>query len=199
MMTGIRTTIATAALAALMTLGAQSAQALTLAYGETTCDVTQLTIDGNNADDCAGAFDGNDSNQDLSGLFSKADWTELVKVNIEGGETENTQNGVKLSLTAGNEFTWEVADWMGYNPVMAVVKAGDYFSAFLLDTSLGTKGAGNTFSIVVGKKLNNPDISHLTLYNTPAVVPLPAAGWLLLMGLGGLGVASRRRRKAQQS
>ncbi len=30
-------------------------------------------------------------------------------------------------------------------------------------------------------------------------VPLPAAGWLLMMALGGLGVASRRHRKAQQS
>ena len=28
---------------------------------------------------------------------------------------------------------------------------------------------------------------------TPAVVPLPAAGWLLLAGLGGMGVARKRR------
>jgi hypothetical protein len=29
----------------------------------------------------------------------------------------------------------------------------------------------------------------------PAVIPLPAAGWLLIAGLGGLGVVARRRRK----
>ena len=32
-----------------------------------------------------------------------------------------------------------------------------------------------------------------TTTTTPAVVPLPAAGWLLLAGLGGMGVARKRR------
>ena len=40
-------------------------------------------------------------------------------------------------------------------------------------------------------------ISHVTLWDSPAPIPLPAAGWLLLTALGGFGVAGlRRRRKA---
>ena len=195
MMTRLKTIAATSALVAAMTLGAQGAQALTLAFGETTCEVSQFTIAGNDSSACAGAFVGNDSNQDLSGLFG-GDWTELVKVEIKGSQEQVTQNGTTLTLTAGNGFTWKITDWMGYNPVMAVVKAGNYFSAYLVDTSLGKDGEGNTFSILVGKKENHPAISHLAIYyDKPGVVPLPAAGWLLLMGIGGLGVAARRRRK----
>lgn len=33
-------------------------------------------------------------------------------------------------------------------------------------------------------------------FSTIVPIPLPAAGWLMLAGLGGLGVAARRRRKA---
>ncbi|MBE0414834.1 VPLPA-CTERM sorting domain-containing protein [Yoonia sp.] len=197
----IKTIATTAAFAAALTLGAQSASALTLAPYAPSCSVDQFTINGNNSEDCAGAFEGNDSNQDLSGLFGGTDWTELVKVDIEGGETSNTQNGTTLTLTAGTTFTWEITDWMGYNPVMAIVKAGSFFTAYLIDTDLGTDGAGNTFSIFVGNQDDpkNPEISHLTMYGSPSVIPLPAAGWLLLMGIGGLGVASRRRRKAQHN
>lgn len=39
-------------------------------------------------------------------------------------------------------------------------------------------------------------LSNVRLYGTTAPIPLPAAGWLLLTAVGGLGLAVRRRRKA---
>lgn len=39
-------------------------------------------------------------------------------------------------------------------------------------------------------------LSHVTIYGSPSPIPLPAAGWLLITALGGLGIAARRRRKA---
>lgn len=45
-------------------------------------------------------------------------------------------------------------------------------------------------------ELRKNALSHVTLYGTPAPIPVPAAGLLLLTALGGLGVAARRRRKA---
>ncbi len=56
----------------------------------------------------------------------------------------------------------------------------------------GVEGSfSNQFSTVEG--LNNS--SSLWAVYTVAPIPLPAAGWLLVGGLGALGVAARRRRK----
>ena len=39
-------------------------------------------------------------------------------------------------------------------------------------------------------------VSHISFYNSAAPVPLPAAGWLLIAGLGELGALARRRKAA---
>ena len=40
------------------------------------------------------------------------------------------------------------------------------------------------------------DLSNISLWGTPTVIPLPAAGWLLLAGLGSLALLRRRRKDA---
>jgi hypothetical protein len=41
-------------------------------------------------------------------------------------------------------------------------------------------------------------LSHGSIYYQPATpIPLPAAAWLILAGIGSLGFASRRRKGAE--
>lgn len=44
------------------------------------------------------------------------------------------------------------------------------------------------------QSINVNGLTSTVLGGTPAPIPLPAAGWMLLAGLGGLGLVARRRR-----
>jgi hypothetical protein len=74
-------------------------------------------------------------------------------------------------------------------PKYIAVKQARAFQVWLLDPSEYLGG-----SIFTG--LN--DISHVSFYDTGKMppVPLPAAGWLMLAGLGGLAALRQRRRAA---
>lgn len=70
-----------------------------------------------------------------------------------------------------------------------VLKAGNTFGAFLL----------NAAEYMVGTWFTDRDLSHASVYYggtpQPAPILLPATGFLLLGGLGGLAML-RRRKKA---
>jgi hypothetical protein len=162
-------------------LGASGASALTMGLTDLgTCNTSQLTT----STDCEGAFEGNDANSNLDGLFSKSGWTKL--------------SGVSLSLTGagGTSGTWSVSGWGSLTTVMAVLKGGPTFAAYLLDLS-ATSGDWNTSGLLKGNLTPGPGLSHFEFYSTePSAVPLPAAGWMLIAGLGGLGLMGRSRRRA---
>jgi hypothetical protein len=86
---------------------------------------------------------------------------------------------------------------------MAVLKGGPTFSAYEIDVALGTSGSWDTTGILKGNDRPGPGLSHLTLYQTGGsnptprtVIPLPAAAWLMIAGIGGLAVVGRRRKTA---
>lgn len=174
------------------------------------CDVTAVTLAGTNASACEGIFAGNDSNQDVSGLFGGA-WTYVTKYDLDSGATSGDAS-VGLTADAGSSGDWSVSSWGAMTDAMVILKGGKSFSAFLLDDlTLGTSGTFDTTGAAIkgnakkGKLKFGPDLSHISLYsrnttppddNTgPDPVPLPAGGWLILTGLAALA-ASRRAKKA---
>ncbi|MFW5655266.1 MAG: VPLPA-CTERM sorting domain-containing protein [Roseicyclus sp.] len=172
---------------------ASTLKALVL-QGDVECSADDLTV----SLDCEGAFSGNDSNTDLDGLFSKNGWTELAKVDDASGTDGDltvTQDD-NTATSGGWSYTGDVS---AYSHMIAVLKGGNSFSAYLLDLSVKPlEGAWNTDGIAKGNGKPGPGLSHFGLYTIDAVpsqVPLPAAAWMLLAGLGGL-VAMKWRKDA---
>jgi hypothetical protein len=115
----------------------------------------------------------------------------------DGASAGNYANAFTLIYTDGAggysfDWTYDPSLVTGTSdplyPKYVAVKQATSYQVWLLDPSEYFGG-----SIFTG--LN--DISHVSFYNTgtPGVVPLPAAGWLLLAGVGGL-VAMRRKKTA---
>ncbi len=82
-------------------------------------------------------------------------------------------------------------------PHYLVLKAGNTNSGggwVVYDIFGLTEGDWNTCDEEGG--LDCKDLSHISFYNTgtPPVVPLPAAGWLMIAGLGGLAALKRRKK-----
>lgn len=67
--------------------------------------------------------------------------------------------------------------------------------------AFATTVANRTFSFWFSEQTGGPDSftlssAKLEIYGTVAPIPLPAAGWLMLAGIGGLAALRRRRRAA---
>lgn len=193
-----KTFTAAAVIAAGLFAGAAQAATCTIA-GLTVSTACAGPIDGNDSDSYGGGgiTNVNDIDNDIldgmdEGLFGTNTWTKTARVNATG----LTDGILSITYDVGNlTGTWSVSSWAGVGSAMLVVKAGSEFIAYLLDLTAGTSGTWSTTGLV-NKKGEQHEISHMTLYTTPATVPVPAAGLLLLGALGGLAALRRRRRTA---
>ena len=101
-----------------------------------------------------------------------------------------TKDGITIESTAwkdGNPDEAIAGTWMSDVQMVFVVtpKAGNGYALYIAD---GTCGLWDT------SELEGKGISHLSFYKITGVIPEPAS--LALMGLGGLALLRRRRRRA---
>lgn len=95
--------------------------------------------------------------------------------------------------------TWEIDGLFGYSDIFITFKSAPAFGAFLLGIYDATPLSGTWAS-------PNNALSHASIYYRPdsydddnpsgpggPVVPLPAAGWMMIAALGGLAAAKRKR------
>ncbi len=190
-------------------LSSISASALTL-----TGDVSCATSNVSGSVDCQGAFSGNDSNQDLGGLFGIDQWMEFEKVDNSSGTS-----GALTVTAAGDEKsgTWSLSTIPSSPQYMIVLKGGPSFSAYLMDDDT-LSGTWNTLGIQTGGRnpKAGPGLSHFTVYKavggivtpppddsnpTPVPEPLTILGAGAAIGFGGtfkrkLGKAKKNDKKA---
>jgi hypothetical protein len=125
-----------------------------------------------------------------TGLFGQTDWVSLARV-----EGEGTSGGLMIEYGASGDYdgTWSYAGAL-YEEMVLVLKQGATFTAYLFEDGIFEDGLWSTTELAFGD--NEGGLSHATIYGRGALlstVPLPAAGFLLLGGLAGLGLMRRRK------
>lgn len=180
--------------AATIATGLTVSAAAALTHTGTGCKDTSV-ISASGPLECSGIWEGND-NQDLvdengNPLFGIVGWEEILKLDASSG----TETDGDMTLTVTNHDRggdWSLTGYDDYESLMFVLKGGDAFSAFLVDPE-DTELAGTWDDASM-----HGDLSHWTVYGVledVAEAPLPAAGLLLLGGVGAMVAFGRRRRK----
>lgn len=174
------------------------------AYIQGTCALTDVTADGHSAAACRN-YSGNDTGyaSSIAADFGVADpWVLAGK--------SDTPNDFVIDIGGSpHSGNWAVAGSIDALFVV-VLKAANFFAAYLFDNVTGVTGGTYDVSGITTKTGRNGQIkdghaglSHLSLYDGPdvstggsgsSIVAEPAAFGLLGIGLAGLlGIAVRRR------
>lgn len=122
---------------------------------------------------------------------------------VQGGATAtyNVGNSTGLSFVWGSPDTYNLLEFLLGNTVIDSVTLG--IGHNILPASWGTDSALASFSDIAGGMFDAIRFSSGTnsfefanLSSTPAPVPVPAAGLLLITAIGGMAVVRRRKQRA---
>lgn len=144
--------------------------------------------------DCAGAFSGNDKNQEADVLATILAEFGLSGVSFQGA-SDDAGSG-PFSANPGTNSGTLAFDAALDGPFVLSLKAGNAFSLFYFD------GAGDPISSIdfttLGVSTNGQGIgsglSHASLYGGVPAIPEPQTYALMLAGLAAMGFFARRRK-----
>lgn len=193
--------LATAAFLAVMAGGAQAALVTTYCPGtEATTDREfTLTIEGPTAAGCVTSGAGN-TDSGGNGINALNEAAILLAVSpgslLDKTDGASLVPGVVLSMTGMGTLSglWNIVIPTGYELVNAFIALKSGVGQLDPDWALFSLPNGTlsgSWSIASGDQ----SLSHGSLYGSivPSIVPVPAAGLLLLGALGGLAALRRRR------
>lgn len=121
-----------------------------------------------------------------------SDPAETAIIAVKFADDTLTNVTVQTISTNPDSFTFSDTAGLGLN----VTKESDSQGLYTLSNLFGGKDVATlTFSAALIGDPRAPDNSDYTIASL-STVPLPAAGWMLLAGLGGMAAMKRRRQKS---